>query len=301
MVASSTSRASRCKRIGIPIVLTLIVIGVFFIILYFTVLRPSTPVSMIGKWQPNRTIHSFNSCGNSPTISLTFDDGPSVTGTPYLLADLQRLNLKATFFMSPAVNGPPTQQQCQLVKMIMDAGHEIQSHSYDHTDFTLKSGQDVYNNLAANYNWIKSCSGRSYIDLSMFRPPFGSMTPDYASFISKLGYTLASWNVDSLDYNGGNAQQVMQNIQAGMQNVSPGQSVVVLMHDTHYVPGGAQGSLDLIVQYFNSLGYKFQTAPQCYSQCNSNICSAATPVWPGTWDTDAYADVPVTSGGGTGV
>jgi peptidoglycan/xylan/chitin deacetylase (PgdA/CDA1 family) len=266
-----------------PIVMVLVLLTAIFLILWFTVLVPSATTKM-NTWQPTRNVHSFNSCGNQKTIALTFDDGPDEVGTVNLMNDLKRLNIKGTFFLSPAVNGPPTQGQCNLVKQLMDQGHSVQSHSYDHTDFLQKSGQDVYNNLKSNYEWIRSCSGRSNIDLTMFRPPYGSMNPDYALFVSRLGYTLGSWNVESLDYSGGNTQQVFSNIQANFANVGQGQSVVTLMHDKHYIQGGAQGALDLIVPYFQNQGYTFVTAQQCYQQCNQEVCTGPTKVWPGTWN-----------------
>lgn len=186
--------------------------------------------------------------------------------------------------MSPAVNGPPTADQCKLFKAVVDAGHSAQSHSYDHTDFVGKTGQQVYDNLNTNVQWMNQCLGSTYTGLSMFRPPYGSLNPDYGTFISKLGYTLASWNVESLDYAGGNADQVFQNVQANFANVSPGDSVVMIMHDMHYVTGGALGALDQIIPYFQNLGYTFVTGPQCYAKCQNTICSAKNPVWPGTFD-----------------
>jgi peptidoglycan/xylan/chitin deacetylase (PgdA/CDA1 family) len=266
----------------VPLVVVAVIGTIIFLIVYFTVMAPAA-VSNVNKWQPNRTLHSFNSCGNSKTIALTFDDGPHEVGTVNLINDLGRLGVKGTFYLSPAVDATPSQAQCDLVKKLYDAGHSVQSHSYDHTDFITKSGQDVYNNLKTNYEWIKKCSGRSNIDLSFFRPPFGSLDPEYALFISKLGYTLGSWNVESLDYSGGNAQAVVNNVMANFANVGQGQSVVTIMHDKHYISGGALGSLDQIVPFFKNMGYTFVTGPQCYQQCQQDVCTGQSKIWPGTW------------------
>ncbi|CEP02006.1 hypothetical protein PBRA_002271 [Plasmodiophora brassicae] len=270
----------------VPLIVLVVIVGIIMIIIYFTVIKPKQNLSNVGKWDPNRPIHSFNYCGNSKTIALTFDDGPDLVGTPNVLADLKALNVKATFFMSPSVNSVPTQQQCDLVKMILQQGHSVQSHSWDHTDFLQKTGQDVYNNLKTVYDWISHCSGQSpFNELSMFRPPFGSMNPEYAAFVSKLGYTLASWNVDSLDYSSNSPQQVYQNILSGFQTLGGTGSVITLMHDSHYIPGVAQGVLQQVVPYFKSQGYQFVTMPECYANCHQNVCLDPVTVWPGTWDT----------------
>jgi len=283
--SSRSSGSSPCKRILVPIIVIGIVAGVLFLILYFTVFRPnSLATSSVGKWDANRSLRSFNSCGTSKTIALTFDDGPDLAGTPNVLAALAKWNVKATFFMSPAVNGPPTPDQCKLFKAVLDAGHSPQSHSFDHTDFVGKTGQQVFDNLNTNQKWMNACLGSTYTGLSLFRPPYGSLNPDYGTFISKLGYTLASWNVESLDYAGGTSDQVFQNVQANFANVAPGDSVVLIMHDKHYINGGALGALDQIIPYFQNLGYAFITGPQCFARCQRDVCAAKNPVWPGTFD-----------------
>lgn len=243
---------------------------------------PNGSSTNVGTWQENRGLQSCNSCGASRTVSLTFDDGPDAANTAGLLTDLANLKVQATFFLSPAINGQPTIDQCNLVSKIIDGGHSIQSHSWDHRDFLTLNGQEIHDNLALNYQWIKQCANSRKLDVTMFRPPYGDMSVEGAQYISKMGYTLASWNIDTQDATGLNAQQVFANVQAGFANVGDGNSVVILMHDrTHPV---TREALPMIVSYFQSLNYKFVTLPDCYKACGSAVCKTVNHIWPGTWD-----------------
>jgi peptidoglycan/xylan/chitin deacetylase (PgdA/CDA1 family) len=284
-IYSDTQRRSskRCCMCVLIIVL-LIALGVFLAV-YFTIINPIV-TRKEGTWDASRSLHAVNSCGtNNKVVSLTFDDGPSEAGTPNVLDALKKYGVKGTFFMSPAVAGQPTAGQCALVKRIYNEGHQIGSHSWDHSDFGLKGGQDIVNNLATNLAWIRSCSGYKNLDVGMFRPPFGSMDTARALYISKLNYDLASWTLDTLDTTGGGANAIMQNVLQGMNVVGSGQSVVTLMHDMHYVQGDALGALDQIIPYFKGLGYSFSTLRDCQATCNQAVCQSQATIWPGTWAT----------------
>jgi peptidoglycan/xylan/chitin deacetylase (PgdA/CDA1 family) len=60
----------------------------------------------------------------APLVALTFDDGPDPVGTPALLAALARHDARATFFLL----GERVPGQEQLVRGIVDAGHELGNH-----------------------------------------------------------------------------------------------------------------------------------------------------------------------------
>lgn len=197
------------KRIIIPLTVILVIGTVIFVAVYFST-RGGTSKDL-GKYKP-RPLQSFNWCGNRKVVALTFDDGPDPNTTPTLLNHLKRHGVKATFFMSPAVNGPPDAQHCALVKSVLKDGHSVQSHSYDHSNYMDKDGPAMQMNLEQNHQWLKKCADGEKLSLSQFRPPFGTVDVPRAKFASDLGYTLASWNVESLDYTGSDAQQTFQQV-----------------------------------------------------------------------------------------
>ena len=61
-------------------------------------------------------------------IALTFDDGPDPIMTEQVLAILQQVNVKATFF----VTGAELEQHMPAGQHIVAAGHAFGNHSYSH-------------------------------------------------------------------------------------------------------------------------------------------------------------------------
>jgi len=202
------------------------------------------------------TVKAFNWCGaNKKMAVFTFDDGPSVKGTPNVLRDLAAVGAKGTFFLSPAVNGEPDATQCDLVKRILDEGHSVQSHSWDHKDFMTMTDKQVTDNLKKNRYWIERCAGSSIdkLKLNTFRPPFGSLDYVRAQYISnELGYKIATWNMETEDYKGGNATSIMGNVNEKYAQLIPDgqESVIILMHDHVYTETGSLGLLPQLVKFF---------------------------------------------------
>ncbi len=64
----------------------------------------------------------------SPVVAITFDDGPTEEFTPGVLDALRQAGIKATFFcLGRNVHAHP-----ELARRIVDEGHELASHGYDH-------------------------------------------------------------------------------------------------------------------------------------------------------------------------
>ena len=61
-------------------------------------------------------------------VALTFDDGPHPSWTPRVLDVLARNPAKATFFMV----GQEADQYPELVRQVVQAGHYVADHTWDH-------------------------------------------------------------------------------------------------------------------------------------------------------------------------
>ena len=61
-------------------------------------------------------------------VALTFDDGPSLSFTPSILAILDRLHARGTFFEE----GRHVTNREALMRRILASGDEIANHSFDH-------------------------------------------------------------------------------------------------------------------------------------------------------------------------
>ena len=105
---------------------------------------------------------------------LPFDEqlAISTTGTETVLALLKEAGIKATFFCTAnyAINKP------DIIKKIIDAGHELASHGYYHSDFKLE-------HLLQSKLKLEEVSGAEVTGFRMAR-----MMPVDEQEIAKAGY-----------------------------------------------------------------------------------------------------------------
>jgi peptidoglycan/xylan/chitin deacetylase (PgdA/CDA1 family) len=94
-------------------------------------------------------------------MHLTFDDGPHPTITPKVLQLLDEFNQKATFFLI----GDNVRKYPEVVEQILDAGHSIGNHTYDH-----RPAQKV--SLNHYLRSIEQCDAL-IPETPLFRPPHG--------------------------------------------------------------------------------------------------------------------------------
>ena len=85
--------------------------------------------------------------GDPGHVALTFDDGPHPLSTPRFLEVLDRLGVRATFFLL----GRWAARAPGLVKEITGAGHEIGLHGYDHRCLLLRGPRATYTDLARGW------------------------------------------------------------------------------------------------------------------------------------------------------
>jgi peptidoglycan/xylan/chitin deacetylase (PgdA/CDA1 family) len=90
----------------------------------------------LGDWSPViRRIDDQLAPGES-ALALTFDDGPDPDGTPHLIAALSASDAHATFFLC----GVRVERHPELVQALVDAGHDVYAHGWDHQNFTHADG-----------------------------------------------------------------------------------------------------------------------------------------------------------------
>lgn len=76
-------------------------------------------------------------------VTLTFDDGPSPRTTPELLALLRTFDVRASFFLT----GSRAERHPALVDAIVQDGHRVFAHGYDHVRFETLSGTAIGDQL----------------------------------------------------------------------------------------------------------------------------------------------------------
>jgi peptidoglycan/xylan/chitin deacetylase (PgdA/CDA1 family) len=105
-------------------------------------------------------------------IALAFDDGPNPKVTPKILSVLKDKGVKATFFLI----GRKAEVYPEIVKQIIDEGHDIGNHSYTHKPLAKllqATGKDaVLEEIQKSANVLKKIANITDKELQFFRPPY---------------------------------------------------------------------------------------------------------------------------------
>jgi peptidoglycan/xylan/chitin deacetylase (PgdA/CDA1 family) len=125
---------------------------------------------------------------DSKVIALTFDDGPTTQFTGQVLDILARHDVPATFFLI----GEQVRRHPDLVRRIIDEGHLVANHTYDHYSAAVQSPSDVQRTVERGANAIASISGERP---RWFRPVRGHITGALMQAVADAGHEMLMWSV----------------------------------------------------------------------------------------------------------
>ncbi len=192
---------------------------------------------------------------DSRQLALTYDDGPNDPHTLRLLEVLARHNVHATFFLI----GRYVHQRPEIVRALVQAGHDIGNHTFTHPLLTLKSETEIRHELSQCRAALEDATGQSS---SLFRPPFGGRRPAVLRIARELGLEPIMWNITGYDWNAPPAATIERNISKHIRGGN-----VILLHDGGHKQLGADRSqtvlaTDHLLTRYKNEGYKFTTIPQ---------------------------------------
>jgi len=104
-------------------------------------------------------------------------------GLPKILAVLREKNVKATFFTT----GEVAEKFPNAVEEIVQDGHELGSHGYDHKRFDKMSYEEAKNNVERSLDVLSS-----FYDVVSFRAPNLKFPLDYYEILEENGIKYAS-------------------------------------------------------------------------------------------------------------
>jgi peptidoglycan/xylan/chitin deacetylase (PgdA/CDA1 family) len=153
------------------------------------------------------------------SVCLTFDDGPSPASTPLLLDLLDRYQLPATFFLI----GEKAAEFPELVAEILDRGHSIGNHSWNHDYFlTLRNRKTLRQDIHKTQEIIK----KSGVEPLVFRPPVGITSSRLGEVLAEEGLITVTYSCRAFDRGNRNIQQLADKI---LRRLRPGD--IVMLHD----------------------------------------------------------------------
>ena len=191
-------------------------------------------------------------------IALTFDDGPDPRVTPSILETLRDHHIEATFF----VVGSQVEKHPDLLRRIVDEGHTIGNHTYDHADMSRLSPEQMRSELQSTQKAVDKALGYHY-QMALMRPPYGDpffggsdALPAFRRVMSQQRLFPVTWTIDSQDYlMDGHPEGIVRNvIREDETGRRQDRDEVVLMHDIH--PQDAR-ALSEIIDHYDGSGRKF--------------------------------------------
>lgn len=183
-------------------------------------------------------------------MALTFDDGPDGRYTPRVLDELRRAGVRATFF----VTAKQAEAHPGVMRRIVADGHEVGNHGDDHTLLTGSGRAALERRLRHADGVIRRWTGRP---LRWFRPPYGAHDGEVLRAAEALHYRTVLWSVDTRDWQGLPASDVLANSLAGIHN-----GAIILNHSATG-PGrdlsGTAEALPKLIAELRARGYRLVT------------------------------------------
>jgi len=179
----------------------------------------------------------------TPSVLLTFDDGPNEVITPKVLAILKMHKARAMFF----VIGEQALRYPDLLRQIVNEGHWIGNHSFSHQKPAGRSFAELKNDFLRCQDGVSSIIGTFP---RYFRPPLGWVTLNTLAASMSLDLRMMLWS------NGGGEWSFRHNETA--KTISDGvltsltDRQILMLHDNHtIVPEILERSLPRISERYS--------------------------------------------------
>lgn len=183
---------------------------------------------------------------------LTFDDGPHPEITPWVLNTLKQHNAKATFFLV----GENAAKHPELVQQIIDEGHHIGNHTFNHLKGWSSSSYKYYKNTLKCEEYFKT---------PLFRPPHGRISRSQHKRLAKK-FAIVMWSVLSGDYD--KMIQPKTIISEVVKSTVPGS--VIVFHDSVKAEKNLKASLPEVLNQLRAKKLISEAIPYHITQSPAN-------------------------------
>lgn len=177
------------------------------------------------------------------TVYLTFDDGPIPEITEWVLNELKKHHVKATFFCI----GENIDKHPKIFEKIIGDGHSVGNHTYNHLNGWKTSTEEYLENT-------KLCEASiSNLQSKIFRPPYGKLKASQSRKLQELGYKIIMWDVLSADFDTTiSKEQCLDNV---LSNIKPGS--IIVFHDSIKALKNLEYVLPKTLKFLKEKGFAF--------------------------------------------
>ncbi|MES2813140.1 MAG: polysaccharide deacetylase family protein [Bacteroidota bacterium] len=197
------------------------------------------------KWLFSNQIWSIPNSENK--IYLTFDDGPTAEVTEWVLELLKQNEIKATFFCI----GKNIQNYPDIFKKVVSEGHAVGNHTYNHLSGWETSTEEYLKNT--NKCDVEICKTNG-VKSSLFRPPYGKITPSQSKKLRNLGYKIIMWDILTADFDTTiSPEKCLENATEKVESGS-----VIVFHDSKKAFENMKYALPKAIAFYKNKGFEFE-------------------------------------------
>lgn len=190
-------------------------------------------------------------------VAFTFDAGEGAGYTTEILDLLTEYGVQGTF----GVTGQWAEQNPELMRRIVNDGHQILNHTYDHSSFTGFSPDteplteaERRNQIETTEQIIEEVTG-GYQSSPYFRFPYGDRDDVALDLLGELGFGYTMWwSCDTLGWMGEPADAIVE--RCGTESDLGGPGAILLMHVAQENDWNA---LEPLIENYLEDGYDFVT------------------------------------------
>lgn len=175
-------------------------------------------------------------------IAISFDCAWGVDYTDKLLDIMEKNDVRCTFFAVQFW----VEKYPEYAEKIVNAGHELGTHSRTHSYMSKLSEEDIRSELSSSVAAIEKATGHK---TNLFRAPYGDYNNLLIDTAKDMGLYTVQWDVDSLDWKNLSATEIALRIVNGAKNGS-----IILCHNNGLHTAEA---LPLIFSTLKNRGYQF--------------------------------------------
>lgn len=180
-------------------------------------------------------------------LAVTFDAAWGAEDTQKLLEILKKHNAKATFF----IVGDWVRKHPDSVKAFYAEGHEIANHSDSHKAYDKLSKEQIAEDIGKCNSAVQQVIG---VRPALLRAPSGAYSDETIEAAEALGMKTIQWSVDSLDWQGLEADEITSRVLAAAGNGS----ILLFHNDVKNTPQ----ALDMVLAELSKRGYLFVTVSE---------------------------------------
>ncbi|MGW0940351.1 glycosyltransferase [Streptomyces sp. NPDC002666] len=209
-------------------------------------------------------------------IVLTFDDGPDPVWTPRVLDELKKHHAHGVFF----VTGTMASRYPDLVERMVEEGHEVGLHTFNHPDLSYQSTGRIDWELSQNQLALAGAAG---IRTSLFRPPYSSFADamddkswPVTQYVGSRGYLTVVNNTDSEDWK-------RPGVRAIIDRATPkgGKGAIILMHDSGGDRSQTVTALGRFLPKMQARGYEFANLTDALGAPSAHTPVTGYALWKG--------------------